>query len=307
MSEEFSTDWHEHLFIGPAGWQYDDWNGIFYPSPRPRAFDALEYVASYFNLDEINSTFYRVPDPDLCRRWTQRVAHNPRFLFTAKAHRALTHGAVDHPPELDSFRRGMQPLAAAGRLGCVLLQFPWSFRFEARPRQRIEALVAALAPLPLAIEVRHASWDTPHADEFLAGTGASVCGIDQPVIGESRPPYRHHAGAAGAYFRFHGRNYANWFRDGAGRDARYDYLYPAAELSPWAGVIAGAAQESRRVFVVLNNHFRGQAPANAFELEAMLTGKRPGAPPGLRAAYPGIVAHTVAATAPGVDGDLFGG
>jgi len=290
-----SVDIENRVHIGPAGWQYDDWNGIVYPSPRPRGFDALEHIASYFNLDEINSTFYRVPSPHTARRWTERVQHNPSFLFTVKAHHALTHRDADAPPELDAFRRAVDPMAAAGRLGCVLLQFPWSFRFDAAARRRIDALTSRLRPLPLAVEVRHGSWDSDDAAAYLASRDVAVCGIDQPVIGESRGPYRFQPGPAGAYFRFHGRNYRNWFGEGVGRDARYDYLYSPEELSPWAEVIRGAAREAARVFVVLNNHFRGQAPANAFELAATLLGRPVPAPAVMRRAYPRLRDATVAA------------
>jgi uncharacterized protein YecE (DUF72 family) len=301
-----SVELKQGLHIGPAGWQYPDGNGVFYPAPRPNGFDALEYIASYFNLDEINSTFYRVPDPAQCAGWATRVAHNPRFLFTAKVHQSVTHGADDHPPELDAFRAAMQPLADAGRLGCVLLQFPWSFRFGPRERRRLANAVPALAPLPVAVEVRHASWDQPEAEAFLESLEVAVCGVDQPMIGESRPPYRFRPGPAGAYFRLHGRNYQNWFAKDAGRDARYDYLYSREELSPWAKVIGKAAEGSSRVFVVLNNHFRGQAPANAFELEAILTGGRPAAPRPLRLAHPAIAEFTTPeAPPPGEAPDLF--
>lgn len=302
-----SVEFEKRLHIGPAGWQYDDWNGIFYPSPRPHGFDALEYVASYFNLDEINSTFYRVPPAAMCRRWAQRVAHNPRFRFTAKAHQSLTHGPGGEFRELRPFLAAMSPLMDAGRLGCVLLQFPWSFRFTAEARRRIDRLVTALQPLPLAVEVRHATWDTAEADAFLASHELAVCGIDQPVIGESRPPYLFRSGASGAYFRMHGRNYRNWFSPDAGRDARYDYLYSRDELSPWASVIRKAATETNSVFVVMNNHFRAQAPANAFELESLLTGARPQAPVALRRAYPRLKECTAAAADESSGPDLFDG
>jgi uncharacterized protein YecE (DUF72 family) len=294
------------LHIGPAGWQDDDWNGIVYPSPRPRDFDALEHIASYFNLDEINSTFYRVPSPHTTRRWAERVSHNPAFLFTVKAHQALTHRDDDRRPELDAFRRAVDPLASAGRLGCVLLQFPWSFRFGAPAARRIDAVTSALRPLPLAVEVRHGSWESDEADAYLASAGVAVCGIDQPVIGESFRPYRFRVGPAGAYFRFHGRNYRNWFGEGVGRDARYDYLYSPEELSPWADVIRRAADGAARVFVVLNNHFRGQAPANAFELAATLLGRPVPAPATLRRAYPRLQDATLPSPFEGsASGDLF--
>lgn len=296
----------DRVHIGPAGWDYPDWDGIFYPPRRRRGFDALTYVASYFTLVEINSTFYRVPSPHVVRRWAERVSQHPRFTFTLKAHQALTHhGHITTPPELAPLRMAIDPLVDAGRLGAVLLQFPWSFRFEDESRQQLDARVHELNPYPLAVEVRHASWDTPVAQEYLASLGASVCGIDQPVIGESIPPYHYRAGSAGAYFRLHGRNYKNWFAEDAGRDARYDYLYSPEELSPWASVIKQAAAEASATYVVLNNHFRGQAPANAFEMAHLLFGRRLPAPDELRRAIPRLAESTVHRDEPGRTRTLF--
>ncbi|MCK5713481.1 MAG: DUF72 domain-containing protein, partial [Hyphomicrobiaceae bacterium] len=49
------------IYIGPAGWSYPDWAGSVYPPKKQRDFDPLEFISSYFNLIEINSTFYRLP------------------------------------------------------------------------------------------------------------------------------------------------------------------------------------------------------------------------------------------------------
>ena len=293
------------LYIGPAGWQYDDWYGTMYPSPRPRGFDPLAYVASYFNLIEINSTFYRVPAPATCRRWLERVEIHPRFLFTAKAHQSFTHRDDARPAQRAEFIKAVAPLHEGGRLGAVLLQYPWSFRFDATSRRRVDELVGDLAALPLALEVRHASWESDDAQAYLSEKSISVCGIDQPVIGESLRPYRYRTGPAGSYFRLHGRNYKHWFAD-AGRDQRYDYLYQESELSPWAEVIRKAAVDSQRVFVVLNNHFRGQATSNAFELAAMLLGRSVPAPAPLRRAFPALKERTTTLDDEGNEGDLFG-
>ena len=54
--------------MGTAGWSYRDWEGLFYPKPRPRGFDPLAYVARYMDVVEVNSTFYRPVDPDVARR-----------------------------------------------------------------------------------------------------------------------------------------------------------------------------------------------------------------------------------------------
>lgn len=295
------------LYIGPAGWQYDDWYGTMYPSPRPRGFDPLAYVASYFNLIEINSTFYRVPAPATCRRWVERIEIHPHFLFTAKAHQSFTHRDDSSALDRAQFVSAMAPLHDAGRLGAVLLQYPWSFRFDASSRRRLDGLVADLGALPLAVEVRHGSWESDEAQAYLAHKAVSVCGIDQPVIGESLRPYQYRAGPAGAYFRLHGRNYQHWFGADSGRDERYNYLYTESELSPWADVIRKAALASERVFVVLNNHFRGQAPANAFAMAAMLLGRSLPAPASLRRAYPEIAPRTTGPDEAAAESDLFGG
>jgi uncharacterized protein YecE (DUF72 family) len=272
--------------VGPAGWQYPDWKGIVYPTAG-REFDALVFVASYFNVIEINSTFYRTPAQRTVRRWAERIAHIDGFRFTLKALNRFTHsrdGVASN--EVEAFRRAIDPLHEAGRLSCVLLQFPWSFRDAAAARRRIETLAGAFAPVPVAVEVRHGTWARNDAWRFLESTGLTVCGIDQPVIGDSLKPGRFLTGSAGTYFRLHGRNYRNWFSGEGGRDARYDYLYTHEQLAPWVRAIAGAAESGAPVNVVLNNHFRGQAPANAFEIMAELTGERVPAPRSMLRAFP---------------------
>ena len=77
--------------IGPAGWSYKDWEGVVYPMPKPKGFHEATYLAQYFDTIEINSTFYRPPEPGVARNWTNRVSANPRFRFTAKLWRGFTH------------------------------------------------------------------------------------------------------------------------------------------------------------------------------------------------------------------------
>ena len=72
-------------------------------------------------------------------------------------------------------------------------------------------------------------------------------------------------------------------RSGAGR---YDYLYPKPELSQLAEKARRLAAQHDETFVVMNNHFEGQAVANAIELKAELGTVRPSAPPGLVERFP---------------------
>ena len=276
------------LYIGPAGWSYPDWNATVYPPKKPKGFDPLEFLTAYFNLIEINSTFYRVPAVSTVRSWAERVVGAPDFRFTLKLHRDFTHetGPID-ARKVEVFKRSVAPLHDAGRLLCILSQFPWSFRNTSPNRRRLEELIEALKPFPLAVEVRHGGWAGGGAVDDLSRRGAIVCSIDQPTIGDSLEFTRLAAGeAAGEYFRLHGRNKSEWFRAGTNRDLRYNYFYSQGELEKLAAPIRTAAETARQVVVVLNNHFRGQAVANALELKSMLTGIKVEVPETLLVGYP---------------------
>jgi uncharacterized protein YecE (DUF72 family) len=114
--------------IGPAGWSYRDWEGVVYPVPKPKGFHEATYLAQYFDTIEINSTFYRPPEPDVAKNWANRVSANPRFRFTAKLWRGFTHERNATADDERQFKAGIDPLAEAGRFGALLLQFPWSFK-----------------------------------------------------------------------------------------------------------------------------------------------------------------------------------
>jgi uncharacterized protein YecE (DUF72 family) len=283
--------------FGPAGWEYPDWAGIVYPRGAPRAFDRLAWLARWFATVEANATFYRPYPADVAARWCERVAAAPAFRFGAKVWRRFTHerseayGAED----VRLARAALDRLHDAGRLGAALLQFPWSFRREPASEEWLRGVLHAFAGLPLVVEVRHASWDAPEVMEELARAGAGIVNVDQPMFrGSMRPGAR--VTAPVAYVRIHGRNFRDWFRKGAGRDARYDYLYTAGELEPWAERVKAldAAPGAPDVYVVTNNHFRGQAAANAKMLEGMVEGRRVEAPGELVRSFPEALAPFVA-------------
>ncbi len=272
--------------VGPAGWAYEDWKGIVYPAPRPRGFEPLGHLARWFDTVEINATFYRPATATTARQWLGRVADHPRFRFTAKAWQRLTHARDEALTRGDvaTAREAFEVLRDGGRLGAVLLQFPWSFRRDDAGRVWLDDVTRALADLPLVLEVRHASWDVPAFYRELVERGIGFVNIDQPLFARSIGPSATATAAVG-YVRLHGRNYDDWFRDGASVEERYDYLYSADELLPWADRARRIAATAPEVFVVTNNHFEGKAVANAVMLQAMLDGAPKDAPPGVAARY----------------------
>lgn len=273
----------EHrIRIGPAGWSYKDWEGVVYPPHRSK-FDQLAYLASFFDTIEINSPFYRIPPPTHAKSWVRRVAANSDFKFTTKVFRGFTHDASElGPGDVKAFRDYLDPLAEADRLGAVLLQYPWSFRNSEESRDRLTKLFTDFDGYPLALEVRHSTFQNDEFFQFLNGHGVSWVNVDQPLFHDSVKPAGVTTGPIG-YARLHGRNYEKWFAHGESWE-RYNYLYSKEELAPWVDRIQNMAQE-KETYVVTNNHFRGQAIINAVELEASV-GMEAKMPPQLREIYP---------------------
>lgn len=273
--------------VGVAGWDYRDWKGVVYPHPRPRGFDPLRYLARYVDLIEINSTFYRPARADVASRWVDRVEHAGAFRFSAKLWRRFTHERASAwtAGDVSEARLALDVLHRSGRLDALLAQFPWSFRNADENREWLSDLVAAFGDYPLVVEVRHESWNTPEFLGWLAGQGVGFVNVDQPLFKRSIKPSAHVTSPVG-YIRVHGRNYSDWFRRNAGRDARYDYLYDEDELRPWVERAQEAAgnEASANVDVVFNNHYRGQAVVNALQFRTLL-GQDVTAPQPLAAAY----------------------
>lgn len=154
------------LRIGPAGWDYKDWRGVVYPQGL-KGTDRLTFLAAWFDVMEINVTFYRPLGPQLAPRWLDAVAGSPDFRFTAKLFNRFTHERQLTAAEVEQFRSGLLPLLAAGRLGALLAQFPYSFHNTAENRAYLLEIKALFPEFPLAVEVRHRSWQLREVREFL--------------------------------------------------------------------------------------------------------------------------------------------
>ena len=307
--------------VGPAGWSYPDWAGYVYPLRRSKGFHEATYLAEFFDTIEINTSFYNPIRADHAAQWVERVAANPRFVFTAKLWQRFTHdlfpdaaslsaaasvargsesatsaspsSAVAAPSAEDerAVRAGFDVLRAAGKLSAVLLQFPFSFHRTRETVAHLTALLKRFADYPLVVEVRHASWQTPETFALLAEHGAGFCNIDQPVIGKSLEPSAEATSPVG-YVRLHGRRYDTWFSDDPAVPSheRYNYLYSTQELAPWAERVKKVAGKSRDVFVITNNHYQGKGVVNALQLISILKGSKVKVPEPLREQFPELEA-----------------
>lgn len=311
------------LRIGTSGWNYPTgrgtWNGIFYPADRPKGFDELAWYAERFDTVEINTTFYGQPRPEVAAGWVRRTP--PGFVFSLKLYRKFTHpemfkavaikgipreeippGALDElaritRADVDEFRRGIDPIAAAGKLGMLLAQFPPSFKDTPAARDYLAWLLRTFSAYPVAVELRHRSWSDAigRTLELLNGFRAAWVQIDEPKfrfsIRQNELPNIPEA----YYMRLHGRNAEAWWRHDHAED-RYNYLYSAPELDEIAGTIDAARHLVKKLYVYMNNHFAAKAPANALMLKRRLGLPTGGEyPPAFLERYPELAALTARA------------
>jgi uncharacterized protein YecE (DUF72 family) len=294
------------LRIGTSGWNYPTgrgtWNGVFYPPGRGRAkgFDELSFYATHFDTVEVNSTFYGQPRAEVTRSWVERTPAG--FEFSVKLYQKFTHpkmyegrlaaalaektasaedsmaareavAAIATPnlADLDDFRRGIGPLADAGRLGALLAQFPPSFKATPASIAYLSALLRALAGYRIAVELRHRSW-SDRIDETLGLLNefqAAWVQIDEPKfrfsIRQNYLPNVH----GFYYMRLHGRNAAQWWKPAKTED-RYDYLYSGDELREFSDTADAARRLVKKLYLYTNNHFSAKSVANAAMIKHQL-------------------------------------
>jgi len=251
--------------IGTSGFSYPEWKGPFYPEKLPPQ-QMLAYYARHFPAVEINSTYYHIPPARNMAAMAKRA--EGRVEFAVKAHQEMTHARDKYAEALPHFREAVGPLRDADRLGCVLVQFPFSFKSSPQNTDFLRRLSDDLRPDPIVVEFRHRSWITEETFSLLTDLGLSYCCVDEPRL-PNLPSSVVRATASPAYVRFHGRNREKWWEHGEAWE-RYDYLYTEAELRDWVPRIRSLAAETQKCFAFFNNHARGQAVTNAKMFAALL-------------------------------------
>jgi uncharacterized protein YecE (DUF72 family) len=228
----------------------------------------LKFYSRYFNAVEINSTFYRPCNPKTAESWAKRTPGD--FEFTVKVWQQFTHGKDEWTSdEIEEFKSGILPLLEAGKLGCLLFQFPASFRHTPEKMDRLKTLLTLFEEYPKAVELRHRSWTD--ASPALESLGAIPVFIDEPKFKDSIRQDIALPGGRLLYLRFHGRKFDKWWRH-EHRNERYDYLYTAEELKPYVVRLKSILENKdiQRAYVFFNNHPGAKAVANAVMMRAQL-------------------------------------
>ncbi len=250
--------------IGTSGFSFRDWLGTVYPVDTKRAEMFNRYVELGLNAVELNFTYYSMPYSKTIESLVERSPK--KFIFSVKLNKKFTHEIwKTGNDELDKlshkFQEGLYPLTNENKLGAVIAQFPYSFKYDPRFVNYIKKLHEFFGNI-LVVEFRNYTWNKEELLEELAKSGVSVAAVDVPPLEKlfrnNRP-----LGPI-SYFRFHGRN-TNWFGSSIGK--RYDYFYSQNELEYLANLVRNVKEP---VYVFFNNSYKGQAVQNAIELMKMI-------------------------------------
>jgi len=242
-----------NIFLGTCGWSYKEWEGPFYNKGEKSKLRAYSHV---FSTAEIDSTFYRYPSKGTVIGW---LRYSPSdFVFTAKLPKLITHDKKlglkeEVQADLERFLDIMQPLQLDGKLACLLIQLPPSYKFNP---ENLEAFFKMLpAQYKFAAEFRNLSWIREETWRLLSKYSVAYVNVDEPLL-----PPDIHLTTDFAYFRWHGRGDKPWF----------DYKYSTEELEPWIPKIREASAQVKKVYGYFNNHFHGYAPENCLSLTQRL-------------------------------------
>jgi len=262
--------------------------------------ERLQWYAQHFDLVEVNSTFYSVPEPRMVERWCAATPDD--FTFDVKLHQLLSfhstpakllppalqrraetdaRGRVKSTPDLQQallkiFLRATSIFRDAGKLGVFLLQLSPVFSPRKHKLVEIDPLIEMLSDYELAIEFRNRNWavgDQLKATmDFLQKHHAVFVNLDAPesdhfMVMPSDVDEVTNSNVA--YLRLHGRN-ANAYITGKTVAARFDYDYSENEIAEVAQRSRKLASEARELHVVFNNNNLDYAPHAALRLRKAL-------------------------------------
>lgn len=252
--------------VGTCGYSYRDWVGEFYPAGTSEP-EFLKYYSRFFDVCEINYTFYKMPDNRTALAMLDKSDGKVDFVY--KLHQSITHSVEDCVEPTKKFISGIAPSLETKKVVVLLAQFPNSFRPDRKSWEKIRTLKElAGESAPLVVEFRSTDWFRARYFDRLKNLSVGFCCVDEPR-GEGLLPPVAVATSDVAYVRLHGRNRFKWWKPDKPEE-RYDYLYTEDELEEWVAKIETLSKQAGKVLVFFNNHPRGQAAKNAIEMKRVL-------------------------------------
>ena len=275
------------VWIGMGGWELPPFKKYFYPPKPKKTFRKLEYYSQYFDSIEVNSSFYNAAlQPHHSQQWLTDVSGNKEFIFTVKLYRGFTHTFNATRGDVKAVHHLLGPLTEAGKLGGLVIQFPYSFFYTPEHKEYVARLGKAFNPHRIFVEFRHKSWNNSATNQFLSDNYLHSINVDMPQI-KNHAPFTNNASGGVVYYRLMGRNALTWSNPLEGE--RYDYFYSEEELQELVRRIQEMRKKLNSVFVVFHNDPGANSLVNGFQLRHFLhQSPRQMVPQGLVYVCPGL-------------------
>jgi uncharacterized protein YecE (DUF72 family) len=287
------------ILVGTASWSDPGFVQRWYPK-KLSAGERLEWYAQHFEMVEVNSTFYSVPEPRMVERWCAATPND--FTFDVKLHQLFSfhstpakllppelqrrtepdaRGKVKSTPDLQEallqiFLRSMSIIRGAGKLGVFLLQLSPAFSPRKHRLGELDRLIEMLSDYDLAIEFRNRNWavgdQLESTTDFLEKHRAIFVNVDAPISDHFMvmpSDVDEVTNSKIAYLRLHGRN-AKAYITGKTVAARFDYDYSDDEIAEVAERSTKLAREAGELHVIFNNNNLDYAPRAALRLRKAL-------------------------------------
>jgi uncharacterized protein YecE (DUF72 family) len=264
-----------------GGWELQPFNKYFYPPKPKKGFRKLEYYSQFFDSIEVNATYHNASfTPVHARQWLQDVGGNKEFMFTVKLYQGFTHTFDATSDDVTAIHRLLEPIANAGKLGGLLIQFPYRFTNLSERRLYLVQLSKIFQRYRMFLEVRHNSWNSPAMYNFFQENKYHLVNVDLPPMNRHMP-LTSLAWDGAAYFRMMGRNMEKWNRawrleeDGKHMVSdRYNYYYSERELANLLYYIKKANDVGNTVYVVFHNDPEANSLINGFQLRHLVRHKQ---------------------------------
>jgi uncharacterized protein YecE (DUF72 family) len=287
------------ILVGTASWSDPGFVEHWYPKKMP-AGDRLAWYAQHFEMVEVNSSFYSVPDARLVERWCHTTPED--FVFDVKLHQLLSRHSANLkllPPALqkkaeadakgrvkltakieaamiEEFRRPLEILRREGKLGALLLQLSPGFSPRKHSLDELEDLLGQLGDYRMAIELRNRNWvegdNLEPTLDFFRKHSATLVSVDAPPEKHFTimpPDLNAVTNPQLAYLRLHGRD-AHAYTTGKTVAARFNYDYTDAEIEEVAERARELTGEAKEVHVIFNNNALDYAPHAALRMRKAL-------------------------------------
>ena len=247
------------IYVGCAGWDYKDWIGPFYPVKLEK-FQHLNYYAEFFEIVEINSTFYNLPSEETVLNWATKVPET--FQFVVKLWQKITHKINDANigKRISQFFNRMKPLEE--KISAYLVQFPPWFKYSKEHLNRINYLIHEIPfneNLKFIIELRDNSWFEPNIlSKFIDGTNT--------ILGTTYMP------RISPFYYLNQKNY--YIRLIGNRDLTVFNRIQREQKKAMNHMNQNVEKllnntNINEIFIIVNNHFAGFAPEMANSIKKM--------------------------------------